>query len=578
MFFFHFLCCYLDRLESGECDQTTPNTRRPLAITRYNSHRGDINKQEKLKECLESIAKSDKDIKEGIQNLLKALYAKDQVLVASRRAYQKLDKDCKKAVAVTFRKLIIREREAATARETVLAKLESAVDEIDVDGDLTDFIVQHRQGDEGSLHLCVQALKVLGDLVPLEGQVQTEPMDLLTHSVSSRSTSGDKEELHSYTPPHGASYSCEETPSSPLSDNSSQSKNNSGKETRREFQKMAYNAPTPIALASTTSSTLSYAVNKGLPIAEAFASIVSMCTGEPKKFPQECSLKSDVSSGEIVDHLTKIFYCHWSPSTSSSSQSIPTNSSGLSSGSGKSQTLFLDFNGATVDDASSSSEDTENNGDNDSNSYNDSHSNSENKRNSDGENDDNKESNSCMTECMNGKIFTTAPESVTLSTSTTSDLKKEKTPKNENIQSSCLLKSSDSRDFLTEHFKTEHSKIPDKKNQSFRENNILGTNIATDFYSSSETVGKSIEMNSSIKNSDDDCKYACSSDLEDSANFLCEVVKSQKGRDAFIVQLNQFRSKKVTTLFVNVTLLCLDTMMYSSSDDIFYWIYSTAFT
>ena len=527
-----------------------------MAITRYNSHRGDINKQEKLKECLESIARSDKDIKEGIQNLLKALYARDQVLVASRRAYQKLDKDCKKAVAVTFRKLIIREREAATARETVLAKLESAVDEIDVDNDLADFIIEHRQDDEGSLHCCVQALKVLGELVPLEGQILTESMDLLTHSVSSRSTNGDNEEVRTYSPPHsGTSSSFDEAPSSPLSINSSQSlsKNTSNKETsnkemRRELQKMAYNAPTPIALASTTSSTLSYAVNKGLPIAEAFASIVSMCTGESKKIPKECSLKSEISSGEIVEHLTKIFYCHWSPSTSTSTssrgQSIPSNSSGLNSclgsGSGKSQTLFLDQNGATVDDVYNN---YDNNGEKDGDDNE--------KGENNGDSVDNysvkKESNSNMTDSINGKGPNTDQENNTLLTSISYNLNREKISNNGNIQSRYPLKSSNSVDLLTEHFKSENSKIPNNKNQSFRDNNILGTNIANDFYSSSETLGKYIEIkiNNSIKNSDDDCKYACSSDLENSANYLCDIVKSQKGRDAFIVELNQFRSKKV---------------------------------
>ena len=110
----------------------------------------------------------------SIQCLLKALSARDQVLVASRRAHQRLDKDCKKAVAMTFRKFLVRERESAIARETVLAKLESAVNNIDVDGDLDDFITQHRQGDEGSLHCCSQALAVLEDLLPLEEQLLSD--------------------------------------------------------------------------------------------------------------------------------------------------------------------------------------------------------------------------------------------------------------------------------------------------------------------------------------------------------------------------------------------------------------------
>ena len=34
-------------------------------------------------------------------------------------------------------------------------------------------------------------------------------------------------------------------------------------------------------------------------------------------------------------------------------------------------------------------------------------------------------------------------------------------------------------------------------------------------------------------------------DLNISSEYLSEVVKSQRGRDAFIIELNQFRSKKV---------------------------------
>jgi hypothetical protein len=160
-------------------------------MARYHTQRVDGNRQEKLRECSEGVARSDKDIKDDIQCLLKALTARDQILVASRRAYQKLDKDCKKMVAITFRKLIIREREASAARETVLAKLECAVDAIDVDADLEDFIMQHRQGDEGSLHCCGRALMVLGDLVPLEAPNASESADI-TSAAKSRSGSRDE--------------------------------------------------------------------------------------------------------------------------------------------------------------------------------------------------------------------------------------------------------------------------------------------------------------------------------------------------------------------------------------------------
>jgi hypothetical protein len=124
---------YRQRLESGEIDKVT--TPLKFAKSRY-MNRGDINKQEKIKESSEAIAKYERERKDDIRHLLRALGERDQVLKASRRAYQKIDKECKKAVAVTFRKLIIREREASTAKEIVLAKLESAVCDIDVDLDM----------------------------------------------------------------------------------------------------------------------------------------------------------------------------------------------------------------------------------------------------------------------------------------------------------------------------------------------------------------------------------------------------------------------------------------------------------
>ena len=121
------------------------------------SHR-ETNRLEKLRECEESILRCDKDIREDIRNLLRVLGRRDHVLIASRRAYQKLDRECKRAVAQAFKKIVVREREAAVARESGLCKLEQAVQRIDVDSDLDDFITQHRSPDDEALQLSSQAL------------------------------------------------------------------------------------------------------------------------------------------------------------------------------------------------------------------------------------------------------------------------------------------------------------------------------------------------------------------------------------------------------------------------------------
>jgi hypothetical protein len=480
-----------------------------MTMARYHTQRVDVNKQEKLRECSEGVARSDKDIKDGIQCLLKALTARDQILVASRRAYQKLDKDCKKMVAITFRKLIIREREAAAARETVLAKLESAVDAIDVDADLEDFIMQHRQGDEGSLHCCGQALMVLGDLVPLEAQSASESADT---SSAARSRSGSRDEDDTNTPGHIRNQnasSADTKPFSQSSDTSSKFGTSSRWDANRELQKVAYNAPTPIAPVSSATSALSYAVNTGLPIAEAFATIVSLCTGEGKK-AEHTVKESELSSEKIVEHLNRIFYCHWTPSSVEKALSSP-------SGVPRRQTLFMDqtlpIPGELSDDKSDSmsaqGDELEGSGAYSGQSLFD-------------EGD---------SECSEG--------SHPLSMSHLDPLRVK-------VNVKCT---SDKLEVVSDN--TVRTPIGPHNNENSKRGteseNILGTNIADDFYSSAGSISAQGSVLHSPRNiiNTGDGKNISAANLEDSANFLSEVVKSQKGRDSFIIELNQFRSKKV---------------------------------
>lgn len=472
-----------------------------------------MNKQEKVRECLEGIARSDKDIKDGIQSLLNALTARDQILVASRRAYQKLDKECKKMVAVTFRKLIIREREAAAARETVLAKLESAVDAIDVDADLEDFIMQHRQGDEGSLHCCRQALMVLGDLVPSEAPAVPDSADPPT-AARSRSLSRDKDDTNTAGHLRNQIGSAADTkPLSPNSDTNSIFGTASKWDTQRELQKVAYNAPTPIAPVSTATSTLSYAVNKGLPIAEAFATIVSLCTGEGKK-AEKCIKECDVSSEKIVEHLSRIFYSHWTPSSVERALTSP-------SGVPRQKTLFMDQTlpmsldlavdksggfCALEEDLLVDRTDVRSG----QLLYND-------QRDS-------------VCRDMSHSLSTSHSDLLHLKASASSS-----SGKSETASASCGRSPSRSHENHNSKLGTENE-------------NILGTNIADDFYSSAGSISTQMSAPHSPSNTINtgDSKYHPSANLEDSANFLSEVVKSQKGRDSFIAELNQFRSKKVS--------------------------------
>ena len=171
------------RLENQEAEPTkSPH------ISRY----GREGRQDRIRELDESARKIDGEIKEDIRALLKILSNRDQVMSASRRAYQKLDRECKKSIGSTLKKLIIREKEAASARMAALAKLEASVDEIDIDGDAADFIAHHKletRSPEGALILSSQALSILGDLAAENASAR---MDGITAQTQSGVSAGER--------------------------------------------------------------------------------------------------------------------------------------------------------------------------------------------------------------------------------------------------------------------------------------------------------------------------------------------------------------------------------------------------
>jgi chromosome segregation ATPase len=118
---------------------------------------------ERFRESEELTLRYERDIKDDIRGISRALAARDEVLLASRRAFENLDRDCKRAIGSSLKKLISRERETNAARNAVLDKLESTIDKFDVEGDITEFILSSREPD-GALILHSQALNILGDL------------------------------------------------------------------------------------------------------------------------------------------------------------------------------------------------------------------------------------------------------------------------------------------------------------------------------------------------------------------------------------------------------------------------------
>ena len=474
------------------------------------------------------IAKSDKEIKEGIQNLLRVLGLRDQVLLASRRAYQKLDKDCKKTVALTFRKLIVREREAAAARESVLAKLESAVNNINVDDDFEDFIMQHRQGEDCSLQCCVQALTVLGDLQMQDGHipeiifhnkasVPISASTLYSNSITSifgvSSINPDRETLtisnvedmamrnDNYTP-----FSREmKNPSSvPISSNREtafykhKSKESSGdrnddRDRERERDSRQMTAPTPIALASTASATLSYAVNTGLPIAEAFASIVSLCTGEKKKSVEIEAENEEISSDDISFHLSRIFYSNCCHTNGTREYSLDSK-----------EASRMNLGYTPVDNINIKKSKIV-------------------RGNSIISKDDDAEVALCRSNNMGEQID------------------------DETVFKNCFMDNSHmnqkeiNRTFSDSSGKFEFGKSNESEMTSEFE---MGNNLSIiDVYNKMNIIPiNNLDIMIEKNNNDNTIPIL---DLNISSEYLSEVVKSQRGRDAFIIELNQFRSKKV---------------------------------
>jgi hypothetical protein len=129
-------------------------------------------KSEKYKEMEENISKQEKELRENVRDLLSALAQRDQIYAASRKAYQKLNKECKLMIYTILKKIIEKEKEALSARQTYLEKFEEKVNCIDLEQDELEFIESHvgEYSNDGELILQSQALSILGDIHILEKQ------------------------------------------------------------------------------------------------------------------------------------------------------------------------------------------------------------------------------------------------------------------------------------------------------------------------------------------------------------------------------------------------------------------------
>ena len=128
----------------------------------------------------EAITKVERELKDDIRFLLKAINHRDNVLSASRRAFQKLHRECKKAAQLTLLRIADKEQEQADQRRAVLDKLQQSVRAIDTEADENEFIESY-SGRDGALMLSAQALTLLGDLV--QPPVPDTPLDSGNHGT-----------------------------------------------------------------------------------------------------------------------------------------------------------------------------------------------------------------------------------------------------------------------------------------------------------------------------------------------------------------------------------------------------------
>lgn len=113
----------------------------------------------------ENRQKYEKELRDDINTLLKAIAHRDQVLSATRRAFQKLDRECKRAIHYTLKKVLDKELDSLEAQKAAIENFSRAVEVVNVEEDVDSFI-QNFNHEEGALVLSSQALNLLGDLIP----------------------------------------------------------------------------------------------------------------------------------------------------------------------------------------------------------------------------------------------------------------------------------------------------------------------------------------------------------------------------------------------------------------------------
>ena len=125
----------------------------------------------------DSVTRIERELRDDIRLLLRTIEQRDNLFAASRRAFQKLHRDCKNVAHISILKMSEKEQEYAHERRLVLDKLSLSVKNVNIEGDEREFIETH-SGRDGGLVLTSQALSLLNDLVP---PALPETMDMGSH-------------------------------------------------------------------------------------------------------------------------------------------------------------------------------------------------------------------------------------------------------------------------------------------------------------------------------------------------------------------------------------------------------------
>ena len=150
-------------------------------------------REQKLKENEESVLRIEQELREDLRALLSAIETRDSVHSASRRAFQKLDMECKHTTVEVLRLIATKESEYASLHKQAAENLARDCLVVNIDKDAQNFVSSYTVSpDRGALALSSQALSLLDDLSPFISVLDRDNSNLsnTSNSDSSGTNSG----------------------------------------------------------------------------------------------------------------------------------------------------------------------------------------------------------------------------------------------------------------------------------------------------------------------------------------------------------------------------------------------------